>query len=110
MSDQGISDDGQDLAEQFDEDVVGANTVGTEDAPIDFPPDRPMGLPFADADVTDESLADRVAREEPEVWERDAMGGGAELGSDGELAAADERLEQIVELGVTDSDGDYTED
>ena len=33
---------------------------------FDDAPDRPVGLPFADADVTDESLADRVAREVPD--------------------------------------------
>ena len=30
-------------------------------------PDRPVGVPFADADVTDESLAERAAREVPEL-------------------------------------------
>ena len=34
---------------------------------FDDAPDSPVGLPFADADVTDESLAERAAREIPEV-------------------------------------------
>lgn len=30
-------------------------------------PDHPVGLPFADADVTDESFAERTAQETPEL-------------------------------------------
>jgi hypothetical protein len=86
-----MTDDPQDLAEQFDEDASGHNTVTAEDEPLDLPPDRPLGIPFADADVTDESLADRAAREEPEVWQRS-------LADDGGSTPADERLEQIVEV------------
>ncbi|MEO6123311.1 MAG: hypothetical protein ABIR32_06340, partial [Ilumatobacteraceae bacterium] len=38
---------------------------------VDFPPDSPVGIPFADADVTDESFAERSLQEQPEVNERD---------------------------------------
>lgn len=79
-------------AEQFDEDLVGGDDpVTSDEASVDFPPDRPVGLPFADADVTDESLAERHAREEPEVWE-----GGGRPASTGD-GAADEQLETIID-------------
>jgi hypothetical protein len=71
--------------------------VLSEDDHIDLPPDAPLGLPFADADVTDESLADRHAREEPEVWEREPVAPAFDAGIGGE--AADEQLEQVIELG-----------
>jgi hypothetical protein len=67
--------DEQDRAEAVDEEeAFGAEHAtsdmsGTIEDPI---PERPMGVPFADADVTDESVADRAAREEPEVWEQPA--------------------------------------
>jgi len=82
-------------AEQVDEDLVGRSDAITSDEAdldgADFPPDRPLGVPFADADVTDESLAERHAREEPEVWE---AGPNRRAGS----GAADEQLEQIIDL------------
>ena len=60
------SGDPQDLAEAF-----GAEQATSDmSQPLDPIPDRPMGIPFADADVTDESISDRVLREEPELWER----------------------------------------
>lgn len=72
-----MSDDPQDQAEQFDEDLLGGDpietmpggTVTSDETIIDFPPDRPLGIEHADADVTDESLEDRVAQEEPDVFE-----------------------------------------
>jgi len=83
-----MSDDGQDGAEQFDEDLVGGDDpVTSDEVEVEFPPDRPMGLPFADADVTDESVAERADREEPEVWER----------STPSTSATDEELEAIPE-------------
>ena len=71
-----MSDDPQDIAEGYDEDVVGQEEpVLSDDLPADQDPlDDPRGLPFADADVTDESLAERVAREQPEAWEVDGNG------------------------------------
>jgi hypothetical protein len=55
-------------AESVDEDVVGADAVTSDEVgAFDDAPDRPVGLPFADADVTDESLAERAAREIPDV-------------------------------------------
>ena len=74
MSDSG---DPQDLAEAFDEEEAFGAEQATSDMtqPLDPIPDQPMGLPFADADVTDESISDRVLREEPEVWEQRAMSG-----------------------------------
>ena len=66
-----MSDDPQDTAEDFDEDVVGRDDpVLSEEASPDFPPDHLQGVPHADADVTDESLAERTLQEQPEVWER----------------------------------------
>ena len=48
--------------------MVGADAVTSDEVgAFDDGPDRPVGLPFANADVTDESLAERVARETPEV-------------------------------------------
>jgi hypothetical protein len=60
--------DEQEVAEQFDEDVTGLDDPVTSDevAADDYPPDRLHGVPFADADVTDESFEDRTAQEEPE--------------------------------------------
>ena len=65
-----MSDDPQDQAESVDEDLIGGedNAVTSDEVEVDFPPDRPQGILFADADVTDESMADRVLQEEPEVW------------------------------------------
>ena len=75
-----MSDDRQDIAEQMDDDVIGHNdpvepdaTILSEETVIDFPPDRPLGINHADADVTDESLEDRLAQEEPDVWETAAV-------------------------------------
>jgi hypothetical protein len=66
-----MSDDPQDRAEALDEDVVGRSDriLSDEDRPA-YPPDELRGEPFADADVTDESLADRARQEQPEAWER----------------------------------------
>ena len=68
--------DEQDRAEAVDEEEAFGAEQATEDMtqPIDPIPDRPLGLPFADADVTDESVADRAAREEPEVWDQPPRG------------------------------------
>jgi hypothetical protein len=60
--------DEQDVAESVDEEMVGADAVTSDEVgAFDDAPDRPVGLPFADADVTDESLAERAAREVPDV-------------------------------------------
>jgi hypothetical protein len=65
-----MSDDPQDTAEDVDEDVVGRDDpILSEEARPEFPPEEPIGVPFADADVTDESFADRDAQQEPEVWQ-----------------------------------------
>jgi hypothetical protein len=59
--------DEQDIAESVDEEMVGTDAVTSDEVgAFDDAPDRPVGLPFADADVTDESLAERVAREIPD--------------------------------------------
>ena len=59
--------DEQDSAESVDEEMVGTDAVTSDEVgAFDDAPDRPVGLPFADADVTDESLAERVAREIPD--------------------------------------------
>ncbi|MFT3852817.1 MAG: hypothetical protein QM733_08785 [Ilumatobacteraceae bacterium] len=55
-------------AESVDEEMVGTDAVTSdEEGAFGDAPDRPVGIPFADADVTDESLAERAAREVPEV-------------------------------------------
>jgi hypothetical protein len=60
--------DEQDVAESVDEDVVGSDPVTSDEVgAFDDAPDRPVGLPFADADVTDESFAERTGRELPEL-------------------------------------------
>ncbi len=64
-----VAGDEQDIAETTDDDKIGGDSLTAEDALRDFPPDRPRGVPFGDADVTDESLRERLRQEEPEVWE-----------------------------------------
>ncbi len=60
--------DEQDTAESVDEEMVGTDAVTSDEVgSFDDGPDEPVGLPFADADVTDESLAERAAREVPEL-------------------------------------------
>jgi hypothetical protein len=61
--------DEQDMAESVDEEIVGTDAANSDEVgSFDDSPDLPVGLPFADADVTDESFADRADREvsEPE--------------------------------------------
>ena len=60
--------DEQESAEQLDEDVIlGDDEVWAGDEPPErFPPEHYSGVPFADADVTDESLADRFEQMEPD--------------------------------------------
>jgi len=59
--------DEQTGAEQFDEEVTASeDPVTSDEVRTDFPPERLHGVPFADADVTDESFAERSAQEEPE--------------------------------------------
>ena len=104
-SDGAMSDDPQDTAEQFDEDLLGAdeladgNAVTSDEAAVEDPPDQPVGVPFADADVTDESVSDRADREEPEVWERPIRGYDDQDDTpyvDGD--GADEQLETIIDV------------
>jgi hypothetical protein len=60
--------DEQDAAESVDEEMVGTDAVTSDEVgAFDDAPDHPVGLPFADADVTDESFAERTAREIPDV-------------------------------------------
>ncbi len=87
--------DPQDNAETVDEDQTGADPLlSDERGATSFPPDEPRGLPSADADVTDESLAERVLQEEPEVWASD---GAADTAAHDDVAA-DEQLDTIIEL------------
>jgi len=59
--------DDQSVAEQFDEEVTGLQEpVTSDEVRPNYPPDHLEGVPFADADVTDESFADRVDQEQPE--------------------------------------------
>ena len=60
--------DEQDSAERLDDDVIlGDDELYGADEDVDFPTDHASGVLFADADVTDESLADRLAQMEPEL-------------------------------------------
>jgi len=61
--------DEQDQAESFDEEMLGEDPVTSDEIvdPAEWPPSRPHGLQFADADVTDESFAERTLQEEPEI-------------------------------------------
>jgi hypothetical protein len=62
--------DEQDVAESVDEEMTGADAVTSDEVgAFDDAPERPVGLPFADADVTDESVAERAARELPDFDE-----------------------------------------
>jgi len=61
--------DSQSGAEQLDEEVTGLDEpVTSDEVSADYPPDHLEGVPFADADVTDESFEDRLAQEEPEQF------------------------------------------
>ena len=61
--------DAQSGAEQLDEDVTGLDDpVTSDEVRMDYPPDHLEGVPFADADVSDESFADRTEQEEPEQF------------------------------------------
>ena len=42
------------------------SAVTSDQAEEDYPPDELRGVPFADADVTDESFAERTEQELPE--------------------------------------------
>jgi hypothetical protein len=62
------TNDEQFSAEQLDEDVTGLDLpVTSDEAQIDFPPEHLEGVPFADSDVSDESFADRLSQEEPDI-------------------------------------------
>jgi hypothetical protein len=64
MSD--VNDD-QSGAEQLDEEVTGLDDpVTSDEVSVDYPPDHLEGVPFTDADVTDESFEERTAQEQPE--------------------------------------------
>jgi hypothetical protein len=59
--------DDQSGAEQLDEEATGLDDpVTSDEVRPDYPPDHLSGVPFADADVTDESFEDRLAQEQPE--------------------------------------------
>ncbi len=87
-------DDTQAGAEGIDEEVTGTDPVTSDEAGIEAAPDRPHGIQFADADVTDESFAERTEQEEPEVWERAAITEETPI-TDGAPVAADEELHEI---------------
>ena len=67
-----MSNDSQDRAESFDEEMIGGDSPVTSDqVEVDFPPERTHGIQFADADVTDESFAERSLQEQPEIISAD---------------------------------------
>jgi hypothetical protein len=66
-----MSNDPQDAAENLDDETTGAEALTSDQVEVDYPPTHPQGVQFADADVTDESFAERSLQEEPEVSEAD---------------------------------------
>lgn len=67
-----MSDDPQDVAEQLDDDAVSGDDVAPDrQSEVLTPPERTHGIQFADADVTDESFAERAAQEERELTSAD---------------------------------------
>jgi hypothetical protein len=94
-----MSRDEQDSAESVDEEMLGAEQATSDEVAVDPAPDAPLGLPFADADVTDESFAERSDREEPEVWEQPLL-----TDTDDDLVIVDTDL-----LDQLDEDGDPAE-
>lgn len=62
--------DGQSGAEALDDSQLGADEATLGDEPsIDYPPDRPMGVdePQVVDDAVEDSMEERLAREEPDV-------------------------------------------
>jgi len=93
--------DEQDVAEGLDEEMVGTDpATSDEEGAFGDAPDRPVGLPFADADVTDESLAERVARENPDFGEQ---GEGPAVADDSLVIVDTDLVERI------DAEGDLAE-
>ena len=93
--------DEQDIAESIDEEMVGTDAVTSDEVgAFDDAPDRPVGLPFADADVTDESLAERAAREVPELTD--------DPGEPSRLVEPDVLIDSDL-LERIDEDGDIAE-
>ena len=67
-----MSGDPQDVAEQLDDDAVsGDDGAPDRQSEVLTPPERTHGIQFADADVTDESFAERAAQEERELTSAD---------------------------------------
>jgi hypothetical protein len=68
-----IGDDGQGGAEVLDDAELGADEAYVDEPPLDYPPDRPLGV--AEPQVVDEGIADSVARRvDRELPEVDAAG------------------------------------
>jgi hypothetical protein len=63
--------DEQDDAETMDEEMVDGDDLTTDHDAVEFVNERPRALPFADADITDESVSERIEQEVPDVTERD---------------------------------------
>jgi hypothetical protein len=68
---QTMSVDEQDEAEATDDEMIDGDDPASAHEAIQFPPDHPRALPFADADITDESFGERTDQLLPEVSERD---------------------------------------
>jgi hypothetical protein len=66
-----MSTDAQDNAEATDEEMIDGDEPTSSHEAVMFPPDHPRAVPFADADVSDESVADRAEQETPEISEQD---------------------------------------
>lgn len=91
--------DGQGGAEALDDAELGADDAYADEPPLDYPPDRPLGV--AEPQVADDGIPDSVARraerEEPEVDDA-----GRDPGADRAWIDEDEEPPVLVE----DDDGD----
>jgi hypothetical protein len=96
-----MSDEPQDMAEQLDTDMLDDDPVLSDEVPLEVVPDELRAVPFADADVTDESFAERTAQEEPEVWQRRPGHDPADEAG----VPNDERLRTVIDVGADDEDG-----
>ena len=117
MSNDADGMDDQDIAEGMDDDLIGrGDAVTSDEVVVDFPPERPMGLPFADADVTDEGVAERILQEEPEVTAADIFEPGdlardiAGVDDVDEAAVANEILMDQLDIDEADVEDAFRRD
>ncbi len=107
-----MSQDAQDVAESFDDDVIAGDDRGADDPGTYDPPDEPLVVDHrgdeSQPDQVAETLAERVRREEPEVRPGDDLGDeaydvGVLVGDAGEF---DPESELVARSAGRDTDGD----